>query len=247
MIESFVRNPVKVLVGVILVALFGGIALYNMPIQLTPDVEIPTITVETRWPGASPQEVEKEIVQEQEEQLQSVEGLQKLTSESMDSMGRVILEFDVDADMNKALLMVSTRLQQVPEYPEDADEPVIATSNTSERWVAWFILNLRPPTNDKIDAFAAKHPQLAQPLETAKLTTNASLKMFRLQELRKSIRKSTRFSLRIKTLRRCAGSAKTLSKRGLNASKAYQTPTSSAAVKKKCRSSSNRNCSPKPG
>jgi len=55
--------------------------------QLTPDVEIPTITVETRWPGASPQEVEKEIVQEQEEQLQSVEGLQKLTSESMDSLG----------------------------------------------------------------------------------------------------------------------------------------------------------------
>lgn len=183
MIASFVQNPVKVIVGVILVALFGSIALYQMPIQLTPDVEVPTITIETRWPGASPQEVEKEIVQEQEEQLQSVEGLQKLTSESMDSMGRVILEFAVDADMNKALLMVSTRLQQVPEYPEDADEPVISTSNTQERWVAWFILNLRPPTNEKIDAFAAKHPELAQPLETAKLTTNSSLKLFRLREL----------------------------------------------------------------
>ena len=161
MIESFVRNPVKVIVGVILVALFGGIALYKMPMQLTPDVEIPTITVETRWPGASPQEVEKEIVQEQEEQLQSVEGLQKLTSESMDSMGRIILEFAVDADMNKALLMVSTRLQQVPEYPEDADEPVISTSNLSERFIAWFILNQRPPTDEVINGFAEKHPQLA--------------------------------------------------------------------------------------
>ena len=183
MIESFVRNPVKVIVGVILVALFGGIALYRMPMQLTPDVEIPTITVETRWPGASPQEVEKEIVQEQEEQLQSVEGLQKLTSESMDSMGRIILEFAVDADMNKALLMVSTRLQQVPEYPEDADQPVISTSNLSERFIAWFILNLRPPSDEKIRQFAAKHPQLAEPLETARLTTNASLKLLRIQEL----------------------------------------------------------------
>lgn len=183
MIESFVRNPVKVIVGVILVALFGSIALYKMPMQLTPDVEIPTITVETRWPGASPQEVEKEIVQEQEEQLQSVEGLQKLTSESMDSMGRIILEFAVDADMNKALLMVSTRLQQVPEYPEDADEPVISTSNLSERFIAWFILNLRPPSDDAIRQFAAKHPQLAEPLETARLTTNASLKLLRIQEL----------------------------------------------------------------
>ncbi len=183
MIESFVRNPVKVIVGVILVALFGGIALYRMPMQLTPDVEIPTITVETRWPGASPQEVEKEIVQEQEEQLQSVEGLQKLTSESMDSMGRIILEFAVDADMNKALLMVSTRLQQVPEYPEDADQPVISTSNLSERFIAWFILNLRPPSDEKIRQFAAQHPQLAEPLETARLTTNASLKLLRIQEL----------------------------------------------------------------
>ena len=67
-IEAFVRNPVKVAVGVILVTLFGVIALFRMPMQLTPEVQIPTITVETRWPGASPQDVEKEIVQEQEEQ-----------------------------------------------------------------------------------------------------------------------------------------------------------------------------------
>ena len=44
-----------------LVALFGGIALMRMPMQLTPEVQVPTITVQTRWPGASPQEVEQEI------------------------------------------------------------------------------------------------------------------------------------------------------------------------------------------
>ena len=48
MIEWFVRNPVKVSVGVILVALFGTIALYKMPMQLTPEVEVPTITVTTQ-------------------------------------------------------------------------------------------------------------------------------------------------------------------------------------------------------
>ena len=184
MIASFVQNPVKVIVGVILVALFGSIALYRMPMQLTPDVEIPTITIETRWPGASPQEVEKEIVQEQEEQLQSVEGLQKLTSESRDSVGRIILEFSVDADMSKALLMVSTRLQQVPEYPADADEPVISTSNLSG-FIAWFILNLRPPTDDVIDEFAAKNPNLKEPLAKARRSSNPSLKLLRLEELAK--------------------------------------------------------------
>jgi HAE1 family hydrophobic/amphiphilic exporter-1 len=91
LIESFVRNPVKVSVGVLLVFLFGTIALLRMPMQLTPEVDVPTLTIETRWPGASPQEIESDIIQEQEEQLQSVEGVTKMTSESMDSLGRIIL------------------------------------------------------------------------------------------------------------------------------------------------------------
>ena len=99
LIETFVRNPVKVAVGVLLVALFGVIALFQMPMQLTPEVEIPTITVETNWPGASPQEVEQEIVMEQEEQLTSVEGITKLSSQSMDSRGTIIMEFAVGTDM----------------------------------------------------------------------------------------------------------------------------------------------------
>ncbi len=92
-IDSFVRNPVKVSVGVLLVALFGVIALLRMPMQLTPEVQTPTITISTRWPGASPQEVEQEIVIEQEEQLKGVEGVSKMSSESIDSMGTITLEF----------------------------------------------------------------------------------------------------------------------------------------------------------
>ena len=93
-------------------------------------MEIPTLTIETVWPGASPQEVEQEIIQEQEEQLKSVEGVRKISSESMDSMGRVTLEFPVGTDMGEAMLKVNTKLAQVPDYPEDAKEPVI---NTEQR------------------------------------------------------------------------------------------------------------------
>ena len=54
LLEAIVRNPVKVSVGILLVSLFGGVALLRMPMQLTPEVETPTLTVTTRWPGASP-------------------------------------------------------------------------------------------------------------------------------------------------------------------------------------------------
>src|SRR5437764_15322348 len=118
LIHSFVHNPVKATVGVILVMLFGVLAMFRMPMQLTPEVEIPTLTIETVWPGASPQEVEQEIVQEQEEQLKSVEGVRKMSSESMDSMGRVTLEFPVGTNMQEAMLTANTKLAQRPDYPQ---------------------------------------------------------------------------------------------------------------------------------
>ncbi|MFN9550669.1 MAG: efflux RND transporter permease subunit, partial [Pirellulaceae bacterium] len=116
-LESVVKSPAKVIVGVLLVALFGTVALLRMPMQLTPEVQTPTITIETRWPGASPQEVEQEIVIEQEEQLKGVEGVVKMSSESTDSLGRITLEFLVGTPMERAVVDVIGRLEQVPQYP----------------------------------------------------------------------------------------------------------------------------------
>ena len=62
-ITDAVRYPVTTAVGVILLILFGFIALAQIPVQLTPTVDEPTITVQTFWPGASPQEVEREIIE----------------------------------------------------------------------------------------------------------------------------------------------------------------------------------------
>lgn len=144
LIDQAIRYPISVTVGVLLLALFGVVALLRIPVQLTPTVEEPEITVETRWAGASPQEVEREIVEEQEEQLKSVEGLKRLTSESMDSVGRVVLEFEVGSDMNANLLKVSNKLNQVPEYPDEADEPVISSVDIRANAIAWLVLKPKP-------------------------------------------------------------------------------------------------------
>ncbi|WP_442510213.1 efflux RND transporter permease subunit [Novipirellula sp. SH528] len=184
-IESCIRNPVKVAVGALLLILFGMIALIGMPMQLTPEVQTPTLTIETRWPGASPQEIEREIIQEQEEQLKSVEGVTKMTSESMDSSGRIALEFFVGTNMEEALLKVNSRLQQVPEYPEEADQPVISTSNSSDRPIAWFILSALQPTREEIQAFADEHPDLREPLALVLRSDNPGLRLLRLRQIAK--------------------------------------------------------------
>ena len=183
LIDAFVHNPVKIAVGVLLMALFGFVSLTSMPMQLTPEVETPTITIDTRWPGASPQEVEREIVLEQEEQLKGVEGVRKMTSESMDSAGRIRMEFLVGTNMEEALLQVNSRLQQVREYPEDADQPVLSTSDANARAIAWFMLSPRLPEDAVFEQFKSDHPELADRVDTIRRKHNAGLVLLYLRNL----------------------------------------------------------------
>ncbi|MBW2324678.1 MAG: efflux RND transporter permease subunit [Deltaproteobacteria bacterium] len=132
-----IRNPVTVIVGVLLLVLFGFIGLTRIPVQLTPDVEKPTISVRTYWPGGSPTEVEREIVEEQEEKLKSVEGLYRMTSESRDGRGTVTLEFQLGTDVDAALLKVSNRLQQVPQYPDEARKPILIPAGEQRTAMMW--------------------------------------------------------------------------------------------------------------
>ncbi|MGH9859688.1 MAG: efflux RND transporter permease subunit, partial [Candidatus Acidiferrales bacterium] len=140
LIESSIRYPVTTSVGVILLVLFGAIALFRIPIQLVPNVEEPIVTVTTVWPGASPQEVEREIIDEQEEQLKSLEGLYKLESSSSENSGTVTLTFQVGTPLETALLRVSNRLEQVPSYPDDVDKPIIRSVDPNANAMAWFII-----------------------------------------------------------------------------------------------------------
>ncbi|MFM8803787.1 MAG: efflux RND transporter permease subunit, partial [Planctomycetia bacterium] len=178
-----VANPVKVAVGVILVTLFGVLALLSMPVQLTPEVQIPTISVEARWVGASPQEVEQELVQPLEEQLRSVEGLVKMSSDSSDSTGTIELEFAVGTNMSQALVKVNTRVQQVRDWPIDADRPVIRTASANDRPVAWLILGQAAPTPETIAKAKAAHPTLAAALDRVTTARTPDLALFRLRRL----------------------------------------------------------------
>ena len=139
-VKTAIRSPVKTTVGAILLILFGTLALLRIPVQLTPTMEEPQITVTTFWPGASPMEMEREIVDEQEEQLKSLEGLDRMESTSSDSRSQISLTFITGTDLDAALLKVSNRLEQVPSYPEDADKPTIQAVGAQASPMAWFVV-----------------------------------------------------------------------------------------------------------
>ena len=128
LIKTSIRFPVTVIVYVLIGIIGGFVALKNIPILLDSDFKGPIITVTTNWFGASPEEIEKEIVDQQQEYLKSVEGLLEMNSTFSDGQGVITLEFMVGTDMTAALVEVTNKLNEILDYPDDADRPIVTTS-----------------------------------------------------------------------------------------------------------------------
>lgn len=143
--RAILDNPIAGYSGLFLVVLFGAVALDKLPIQLTPEIEEPTISITTTWRAASPEEIEAEIIVPQEEALKGVPGLKKMLSESREGSGVLYLTFGADVDTARALIDVVNRLNTVPDYPVDANEPSLSNVGERTRPIAWFIIR---PTDD---------------------------------------------------------------------------------------------------
>ncbi len=153
LIRLAIDRPVAVIAAVLMVILFGAVALQSIPIQLSPDVNRPVISIATDWPGAAPAEVEREIINRQEEKLRGLEGLQEISSNAFDGRGTIELEFAVGQDMDRALLLVANRLDQVTNYPDEAEEPTLDTAGSDDQPIAWFILKRLPGNERDIDGY----------------------------------------------------------------------------------------------
>ena len=153
LVSYSIRKPISVAVGVIVIVLFGLIGLNKLPVQLTPDVETPQITVKTRWSGATPYEVEKDIVEQQEEVLKGVKNLTLMESSSFNNYGEITLSFKVGTDLDSALLRVSNKLNEVSDYPENADKPVIDAAGAQSSPVIWMTLKTKADNSTPIKEY----------------------------------------------------------------------------------------------
>lgn len=140
LIRASIERPTAVIAAVLMVVMFGYVALLAIPIQLAPDVNNPIITVETDWPGAAPAEVEREIVNRQEDELRGLEGLEEMIGEAETGQATITLEFQVGTDMDKALLLVANRLDRVGGYPAEVDQPTLDTAGSDDNAIAWMVL-----------------------------------------------------------------------------------------------------------
>jgi len=139
--SASLKNPTAVVVAVLLIALFGAISLFKLPIQLTPDISQPQIVISTNWRAAAPEEIEAEIIERQEDVLKGLQNLELLESNSSQGSGSITLRYKTGVNLERALIDVMNALNQVPNYPPDATEPIIAVGGSSTfTAIAWFAL-----------------------------------------------------------------------------------------------------------
>ena len=128
-----IRNRTSVLVLFAFVTI-GGLASYNaIPKESFPEIEIPSIAVNTFYPGVSPTDVESLVTRKIEEELNTISGLKELTSTSIEGYSSVVAEFETSTNMDEALQKVRERVDLArPELPPDAEDPAIYEFNVDD-------------------------------------------------------------------------------------------------------------------
>ncbi|NQY03587.1 MAG: efflux RND transporter permease subunit [Halieaceae bacterium] len=151
MFEQIVRRGTLTTVVVLIVAVLGIVAALRIPVQMIPDLDVRVITVVTSWPGASPQDVEKEILIEQEEYLRNLPSLTRVLASASSGQARIELEFPFGTDITDMLIRVNNALSQVPSYPENVDEPRIFATSFSSNFFMFFAITPLPGNPRQLD------------------------------------------------------------------------------------------------
>ncbi len=130
--ESAVKKPITTLMIFSAVIVFGIYSLSRLPIDLFPEMELPAITVMTLYPGANSGEIEENVTKLIEDQLNSVDKLDEITSTSRDNLSFVTLQFEWETDLDEAANDVRNSLEFVKRsLPDGCEEPQIFKFNSS--------------------------------------------------------------------------------------------------------------------
>lgn len=149
---SSLKNPAGIAVAVAVILFFGAYSLTRLPVQLFPDIENPTISIQTGWRAASPREIESEIVEPIEAVLRGIPGLKEMAAYANAGDAWINLEFGLNTDMQRTLIEVISRMNRLDPLPRDATQPVIMLGggNGDTPALTFFFLQLLPGTEGSI-------------------------------------------------------------------------------------------------
>lgn len=119
-----VKRPVCMLVCILALFLFGTSSILGMPIESTPEMDMPMMIVMTRYSGASPDEVDESVTQTIEDALSSISNVESITSTSSEGRSTIMMEFSYSEDMDDKYQDVTSALNMI-NLPDDCGDPTV--------------------------------------------------------------------------------------------------------------------------
>lgn len=141
MLKFFVRRPITTLMFVLVWVVLGLVSFPNMNIERTPALDFPMVTATFIYPGASPAELESQVVKRAEDSMSEVSELKKITSYVYENSAMVMAEFNLGVNVNDKANEVKTKLDSlISEFPSDMENPVVEKLNPLQQSVVDIVI-----------------------------------------------------------------------------------------------------------
>ncbi|HRY97912.1 MAG TPA: efflux RND transporter permease subunit, partial [Bacteroidales bacterium] len=124
--EISIKRPVLATVFAIVIVLLGVVGYLSLGVREYPSVDPPIVTVQTNYPGANAEVIESQITEPLEDQINSIDGIKVLRSNSTDGRSTITVEFLPEIDLNNAANDVRDKVSRaINSLPPDADPPTV--------------------------------------------------------------------------------------------------------------------------
>ena len=124
-IAFMASNPIAANLLMVFLLFAGLFAAGDLVQEMLPDASLDLVQVVVPYPGAAPEEVEQAIVRKIEEEIRSVEGVQRIEASAAEGLGSVIAEFKTGTNISRALNDVKARVDRIPSFPAAAERPEV--------------------------------------------------------------------------------------------------------------------------
>jgi multidrug efflux pump subunit AcrB len=124
-IAYFVHNPILTNVLILVIVGVGALSLKGMRASFFPELESETVNIEVTYPGAAPEEIEEGVVLKIEEEIEGIDGVDRVTSESVENFAGIRVEALKGTDMAELTQDVKNAVDRINSFPQDAERPVV--------------------------------------------------------------------------------------------------------------------------
>ncbi|MEZ5363400.1 MAG: efflux RND transporter permease subunit [Bryobacterales bacterium] len=158
--EFSIHRPVTVIMACLMAVLLGGIAFVEIPVDLMPETEYPTLSVNVGYPGVAPQEMETLVARPLEQALAATPGVEEITSSSSEGRASVRLRFGYGTNLDEAAAEMRSRLdRRRSALPDDIEPPTLYKYDVSQYPILYLTVSSPEMDAKELRFFAEKNIQ----------------------------------------------------------------------------------------